>query len=374
MSVNQLQAPGAGAHGPSKMSLMSAEIERSKTKLAKVATRYLGEDRLAALAIAIWSKNRRLQSCSPTSFLRALYEACQLGLDPTGVGNQGHIVAYRGEAKFIRGWGGVVTMAARRGINVDTFAVYDSDEFEVARYANEKGYFLGLHHVEKRENPEEIGAVRAAYAVASCKDWDQPMIEVVWRHDVEKIRKNSASPNSPAWKEWYSEMARKTAVNRLAKRLPLFVDVKELNDEGKVEKRSLALNSVPYEDTYYDGSVGNKQIDAPIPGDTAEPAAPQPAGNGQLNAISEALGLRESDQNIYSQVFGRKDITKMGKNELLQSIERVKTLIASASRHSEKEVVEHEQSVEAVKMDYGDRYPDKNAKANVQTYEEELGF
>ncbi len=369
MGVNQLQAPGHGARGPGGLNDMAAKIEHAKGKLAKVSTRYLGEDRLAALAISIWSKNKRLQSCSPTSFLRALYEACQLGLDPTGVGNQGHIVAYRGEAKFIRGWGGVVTMAARRGINIDTFAVYDSDEFEVARYANDKGYFLGLHHVEKREDPETLGNVRAAYAVASCKDWEQPMIEVVWRHDVEKIRKNSASPNSPAWKEWYSEMARKTAVNRLAKRLPLFVEVKELNDEGKVEKRSVAINSVPYEDTYYDGSVGNKQIDAPIHGETIEhQAAPKPQSNEQLAAISDALELRNESPDIYAQVFGRKDITKMGRDELFSLIEKVKQLSIAAAQHAERETVEHKQSVE---IQYNDRYPEGNKKND---YEEELGF
>jgi len=241
---------------------MDRVIARAKPRLAMIATRYMGEDRLCSLALSIWSKDSNLRRCSTESFLLALFKACQYGLDPTGVGNQGHIIAYKGKAEFVRGWGGVITMAARRGIKVDTFAVYDSDEFEIVRQSTIDGYFVGLHHKEVRDG--ELGDVKAAYAIATHPDWGQPMIEVVWRGDIEKIRKGSASPNSPAWKSWYSEMSRKTAVNRLAKRLPLFVEVKELDSDGKVNKRTAAVAELPNEDHFWEGRTGNGVIDAPI--------------------------------------------------------------------------------------------------------------
>jgi phage RecT family recombinase len=336
MTVQRIDSPSRNT------ATMSHLMERAKPRLAAVATRYLGEERLCALAMSMYNKDSKLRQCSPESFLRAIYKASQLGLDPTGIGNQGHIVAYKGEAQFIRGWGGVVTMAARRGINIDTFAVYEGDEFEVARYVNEGGYYLGLHHVEKRDNPDEIGEVRAAYAVANCKEWLQPMIEVVWKHDIEKIRRNSASPNSPAWKGWYSEMARKTAVNRLSKRLPLFVEVKTTRDESNgsfsVTKESIVVGAIPYEDTFYEGKVGNDTIDAPING--------EPASNQQMEAISEAVALREEFPSIYPQVFGRKDITKMSRDELLGAIQKVKELGTHAESVSTAELVSHEQEEE----------------------------
>jgi phage RecT family recombinase len=337
MAVQQVAPQGRNKTTAAMVHLM----EEAKPRFSLVATRYLGEDKLCALALSMWNKDSKLRQCSPQSFLLALYKACQLGLDPTGIGNQGHIIAYRGEAQFVRGWGGVITMAARRGINVDTFAVYDSDEFEVARYANESGYFLGLHHVERRDSLDEIGEVRAAYAVATCKDWEQPMIEVVWRHDIEKIRTNSASPNSPAWKGWYSEMARKTAVNRLAKRLPLFVEVKD--ESGK--KMSMSVSAIPNEDTYYEGRVGNDVIDAPIDGAQVselpdeEQSSP---GTAQMEAISEALQLREEFPSVYPQLFGRKDITKMGRDELIGLIRKVREIGSAAETHSAAELVRHE--------------------------------
>jgi len=337
MSVQRISPPAI-----STSKGMVALIEEARPRFATVATRYLSEDKLCALALSMWGKDNRLRECSPKSFLLALYKACQLGLDPTGIGNQGHIIAYKGEAQFIRGWGGVITMAARKGISIDTFAVYDSDEFEMGRYVNADGYHLGLHHVEKRDDQKSLGNVRAAYAIASCKDWEQPMIEVVWRHDIEKIRQNSASPNSPAWKGWYSEMARKTAVNRLAKRLPVFVEVK--SEDGR--RTAIQVSAIPNEDTYYEGRVGDPTIDAPIDGESVSEPEQLKVGQGQVVAISEALQLRDEFPDIYPQVFGRKDITKMSRAELTASIERVRDLGVAAESESQRELVEHQEETE----------------------------
>jgi phage RecT family recombinase len=332
MSVQRISPPSRNVSQG-----MVALIEEARPRFATVATRYLSEDKLCALAMSMWGKDSRLRQCSPKSFLLALYKACQLGLDPTGIGNQGHIVAYRGEAQFIRGWGGVITMAARRGIKIDTFAVYESDDFEVGRYVSADGYHLGLHHVEKRDNVEAIGNVRAAYAIATSKDWEQPMIEVVWSHDIEKIRKNSASPSSPAWKGWYSEMARKTAVNRLAKRLPVFVEVK--SEDGR--KTSVQVSAIPNEDTYYEGRVGNSVIDAPI--DVGKPAEPE---NKMVALVAEALRLRAEYPEIYAQVIGKRDVTKADEEGLSKALERVAHLGVAAESQSQRELVEHKENEE----------------------------
>ena len=321
MTVQRAQAPSR----PNRD--MIHLIEKAKPKLALLATRYMGEERLCALALSMWNKDRRLRECDPTSFLLALFKACQYGLDPTGVGNQGHIIAYRGRAEFVRGWGGVITMAGRRGIRIDTFAVYESDEFEMVRQTTADGYFVGLHHKEIRDG--DLGDVRAAYAIANCKDWDEPMIEVVWRHDIEKIRSASAAPNSPAWKAWYSEMARKTAVNRLAKRLPLFVEVKEFGTDDNVKKRLSSVAEIPNEDHFWEGRTGNNVIDASI---DAKSNGGAEAPDGRMEMISAALALREEFPDIYRQVAGRKDITKMSEKELDGLVNEVRDIGQTASK------------------------------------------
>ncbi len=298
-------------------------IERAKPRLRQVATRYLSEDRACAIALSMWSKDSRLRSCSTDSFLLALYKACQYGLDPSGVGNQGHIIAYKGRAEFVRGWGGVITMAARRQIKIDTFAVYDADEFEVIRQCGADGYFVGLHHKEVHDGSQDLGEVKAAYAVATHPDWKQPMIEVVWRHDIEKIRTNSASPNSPAWKGWYSEMARKTAVNRLAKRLPLFIEVKEIDATGKDRKKMEIVSSIPNEDTFYEGRVGNSSIDESI---------------DRKPLLQKASELRSEFPEIYIQVTNGVSLEGMSVANLHSLLNKIEGLALSAETASAAEL------------------------------------
>ena len=313
--VQKVNAPGCPA------SSVPAMLEERRSKLAAVSTQYLDEERLVNLSKALWHKTPGLQRCTPASFLRSVYTAAQFGLDPTGVGSQAYIIPFGNEATFIRGWGGVITMAARQGIVIETFAVYESDSFEVMR----KTGVTEVNHTEWRpEDGGDPGAVIACYAVAFSKDWANPMVEVVWAHDIEKVRKNSRSGNSPAWKEWYSEMGRKTAVNRLAKRLPLFVQVKEAHLEqtarGRVwvGKRRTAspLAEIPADHENHD------VIDV----DAVEKEEPK----YDLEAlVNRARDLKESNEREYREVFGRRHITKMKEAELASMISRVEGIIST---------------------------------------------
>ena len=58
------------------------------------------------------------------------------------------------------------------------------------------------------------------------------------------------------------------------------------------------------------------------------------------------MALRDEFPDIYPQVFGRKDITKMGRDELLGAIQKVKELGTHAESISTAEMVSHEQEEE----------------------------
>ena len=47
------------------------------------------------------------------------------------------------------------------------------------------------------------------------------MREVMDRDQIEQVRKVSRSGNGGPWKDWWTEMARKTVTRRLSKRLPI---------------------------------------------------------------------------------------------------------------------------------------------------------
>lgn len=76
---------------------------------------------------------------------------------------------------------------------------------------------------------EELGEVAAAYCIAKLKD-GSIIREVMTRAEIERVRKTSKSGNDNGnpkgiWKDWYSEMARKTVFRRCAKWLPQNIEI-----------------------------------------------------------------------------------------------------------------------------------------------------
>ncbi len=70
-----------------------------------------------------------------------------------------------------------------------------------------------LKHVPVMPNPGEVIAV---WATAEFVSGAKPVFAIVWREELEKIKKLS---KSDFWTNWYDEMAKKTALRRLCKLL-----------------------------------------------------------------------------------------------------------------------------------------------------------
>ena len=104
------------------------------------------------------------------------------------------------------------------GIVIDTQVVTSDDEFE---------YELGLHRkLLHKRNPD--GAlpteknITAAYAVAYMpKNPHHPELELLFKSELDHIRKTYAQAKSKLWLEEYAEACKKTALRRLGKRLPI---------------------------------------------------------------------------------------------------------------------------------------------------------
>lgn len=73
----------------------------------------------------------------------------------------------------------------------------------------------------------ERGEMVGVYALAKTKD-GAVYIETMTKGQVDKVRKVSKSANKGPWVDWYEEMARKTSLRRLSKRLPMSTDVENV--------------------------------------------------------------------------------------------------------------------------------------------------
>jgi len=165
--------------------------------------------------------NAKLRECTPMSIYLGLLACAVTGLEPGALKGEAYLVPFRNnrigvtEATFIPGWKGLVKQMrrSREVIGVTANVVRGGDVFEM-----DLGTANTLVHRPSIGN-EESGDVLGAYAIGRMAGGHN---EVEWmpRTDLDKIRAINGD-RSDAWKEWPDQMARKTPIRRLAKRMPL---------------------------------------------------------------------------------------------------------------------------------------------------------
>lgn len=193
-----------------------ATLDRMRGQLELAIPRHVSVDRLLRVAVTTIQQTPKLLECDRMSLFGAIMTAAQLGLEPDGVLGQAYLVPFKGKVVLIPGYKGLIALARNSGEveSISAHCVHEKDHFEYAYGLNEK-----LEHVPAHGDRGEIAYV---YAVARFKAGGHHF-EVLSRDEVEAIRKRSPGANSDAWQNHFPEMARKTAIRRLAKYLPLSV-------------------------------------------------------------------------------------------------------------------------------------------------------
>ncbi len=118
-----------------------------------------------------------------------------------------------GIVKKIHQSGDVAFLTARVVYGGDTYRTWIDDEGEHVQY-------------EPAENPD-FDTVRQVFAMAKTKD-GTVYVEPLTTRDIEKIRSVSKSKDGGPWSKWWEEMAKKSAVRRLSKRLNLSPEVHDI--------------------------------------------------------------------------------------------------------------------------------------------------
>lgn len=172
----------------------------------------------------------KLKDADPLSVIEAIREAAALGLEPTGVLGEAWILPYKRTARLSVGYRGLLKLIRRsRGVSfVDTQLVYMNDPFHVrfgtSPAIDHEPFMFGERDPETRELLAERGGYRGAYAWAQIVGSEHPLIEWMPLIDIEAVRDQSPSVKAKQpspWDNHFGEMARKTPLRRLSKRLPL---------------------------------------------------------------------------------------------------------------------------------------------------------
>lgn len=205
--------------------------------IPKIVAKILSPDRLIKITMATISREPKLQVCSLESILRSCMQAAELGLEPSGgVLGQAYLVPFRNnrtgkdEAQLIVGYRGMITLARRSEdvLDIDADVVCDGDYFQYIRGSDPK-----LIHAPAIV---DRGPFIAVYALAWLRGMQHPHVVVLTRDEVLQVRQASRARDSGPWVTWFNEMAKKTAIRRLCKLLPMSVElVRALDIEDAAE-------------------------------------------------------------------------------------------------------------------------------------------
>lgn len=234
----------------------------------------LTPERFTRIVLTTLSSNRQLQECKPETFLGAMMQAAQLGVEPNTPLGQAYLIPYRNhgqlECQFQLGYKGLISLFYRSGgKDLQAQAVYENDTFEF-----EFGLDPKLRHIPAMN---DRGRVIAYYAVYRTKEGGSGFavmsIEDVKDH-MHKYSKAAEKGYSP-WQTNFDEMAKKTVIKKALKYAPLSTDFVRAMSADETIKTNIVQdmatepNEMEYADVYegQDATVQEPEETAAAPAD-----------------------------------------------------------------------------------------------------------
>lgn len=202
--------------------LMSDEV---KNELSMALPPQMPVEKFQRVAITAINNNPDLVNCIRATLYNAFMRAAQDGLLPDG--REAAIVRFNSKdgpkAQYMPMVGGILKKVRNSGElkSVVAEVIHKNDVF--TRWIDERGEHMRHEPLTFGERGDIIGV----YALATTKD-EGVYIEVMTKAQVEDVRAVSRAKNDGPWVTWWDQMAKKTAIRRLSKRLPMSTDLEDL--------------------------------------------------------------------------------------------------------------------------------------------------
>lgn len=277
-----------------------------KAQLNAALPKHMTPDRMLRLATTEMRNNPALERCSPASFVGAIVMTSQLGLEPgSGLGHA-YLIPFGQQCQLIIGYKGMIELARRSGqvVSIAAHCVYEGDHFHYEFGLNET-----LEHAPT--NYKDRGNITHVYAVAKLVGGGH-QFEVLSLEEVQAIRDASpgAKKKDSPWHTHFEEMAKKTAIRRLFKYLPVSVEI----------QRAVAVDEAADAGRQDLGSVIEGEWEArPEPQETA----PKPMGERAQAALDKARGKAQVEPEPAPEPD---DAQAALQQELLDALNDVKTI------------------------------------------------
>lgn len=224
-------------------------IKKMQPAIQKALPSVITPERFTRMVLTAISSTPKLAECDQLTFLAAMMNAAQLGLEPNTPLGQAYLIPFKNhgqmQVQFQLGYKGLIDLAYRSGdvVTVQAQVVYENDTFEC-----EFGIEPKLRHIPAEG---ERGLPVKVYAMFRTKSggygFEVMSMEDIRKH-AEKYSQSYSSGYSP-WKTNFEEMAKKTVLKRCLKYAPLRSDVAAAitGDGGIRHELSDNMNEVPAE-------------------------------------------------------------------------------------------------------------------------------
>lgn len=255
---------------------MQALITSMKPQIEAALPSVLTGERFSRMILSAMSTTPQLAACTPKSFLGAMMQAVQLGVEPNTPLGQAYLIPFRNkgvlECQFQLGYKGLIDLAYRSGAvkDIQAHEVYENDTFE---------YELGLTPILKHKPAmKNRGEVIAYYAIYHTKDGGYGF-EVMSKEDIQKHAEGYSQSHKSTYSPWtnnFDEMAKKTVIKKCLKYAPLKTEfIRQLAADNTI-KTELAEHMAEVNDVteYTDIEVTATPVEAeaePVPLENSAP-------------------------------------------------------------------------------------------------------
>ncbi|HEK1799896.1 TPA: recombination protein RecT, partial [Proteus mirabilis] len=231
-----------------------------KAQLAAALPRHMTPDRMIRIVSTEIRKTPELANCDMQSFIGAVVQCSQLGLEPGNALGHAYLLPFgNGKSKsgqsnvqLIIGYRGMIDLARRSGqiVSISARTVRQGDSFHFEYGLNEN-----LTHIPGENEDSPITHV---YAVARLKDGGV-QFEVMTHNQIEKVRALSKASQNGPWVSHWEEMAKKTVIRRLFKYLPVSIEMQKAvildeKAEANVDQENASVFEGEFEEVGTDGN------------------------------------------------------------------------------------------------------------------------
>lgn len=216
---------------------LNALLKRMGPEIQRALPKHMDADRIARIALTAVRTTPKLLECDQTSFLAAIMQSAQLGVEPnTGLG-QAYLIPYGKQVQFQLGYKGLIDLAVRSGQYKAIYAheVYEDDEFEFT-YGLVKDL---VHKPASVPQGEPIGYYAVYHLQNGGYDfvyWTRERIDHHAHKFSQAVQKGWTSP----WKTNYDAMAKKTVLKEVLKYAPKSIELQKTVEADSTIKNEIS--------------------------------------------------------------------------------------------------------------------------------------